>query len=146
MKFDIYNRTTKQNENGVYANSQQELIQLYKWTDEDIQITKVYNESPNNDLGLNKNPNKNNSLKENTEIMVQKEEINPDKLENNILNNAKFFTDNGIEYKIDSTGSYKKTWVDADQSKFRIINCDNGKEIKMTNKKIQIIDWVKIGV
>lgn len=145
MKFDIYNITTKQNESGVYANNPQELIQLYKMTDEDIQITKVYNEVPINDIGLNK--------------IIPQESLKSDPLKDQLsnvliapqttgthINTTKYFTDNGVEYKIDDTGSYKKSWVDADQSLFRVVNTDNSKEIKMSNKKIQVLDWVKIGV
>lgn len=148
MKFDIYNITTKQNENGVFANNPQELIQLYKMTDEDIQITKIYNENPINDIGLNKivseeNIKPNPPLKIPNNVLVNSQ--TPDILPTIITNAIKYFTDNGVEYKIDDTGSYKKSWVDADQTLFRIVNTDNGKEIKMTNKKIQILDWVKIG-
>lgn len=56
----------------------------------------------------------------------------------------RFFTDNGVDYKITSDGSFKKSWVDADPKLFRVINSVNGKEVKMTNKKIQTLDWMKI--
>ena len=57
----------------------------------------------------------------------------------------KIFTDNGTEYKINGEGSFKKSWVDVDPTQFRVINIENSKEIKLTNKKIQTLDWVKIG-
>ena len=57
----------------------------------------------------------------------------------------RFYTDNSVDYKVTADGLFKKTWVDADPKLFRVINIKNNKESKLTNKKIQTMDWVKLG-
>lgn len=154
MKFDIYNRTTRQMETGVFADTPQMLHQVYAMAGEEIEIQKVVNEKPVNDLGIiSAKPL--NDLTESTmppieSLMHEDEPIHfssPVLLNNKIIPTLpeKFFSDNGIEYKINSEGSYKKSWVDVDLKNFRVINIETGKEDKLKNKKIQTLDWIKIG-
>lgn len=151
MKFDIYNRTTKQHETGIYADNPNMLRQIYGMSGEEIDILKVSDENPTNDLG-------------NIPVKETSKEIIADDISKNIVSNnaptphptlkindsnivapIKIFIDNGIEYKIENNISYKKTWVDVpDINMYRMIT-ENGKESKFGAKKLQTLDWVKIG-
>jgi hypothetical protein len=155
MKFDIYNRTTKQPENGVYSDNVNILKQLYAMNGEDIEIVKAYKEEPQNDL-TPEDQTVRNKLLGGTEAPVRipidnKQSINDVVLPLTLAQGGyanvseKIFTDNGVEYKVNADGSFKKSWVDVDQDNFRIVDIETGKESKLKSKKIQTLDWVKIG-
>lgn len=179
MKFNIYNKTTKQPENGVFAENANMLRQLYAMSGEDIEIVGAFNENPNNNLGIATVPDEVKKLAADipddglaiklptstiqqipaplTPIPYNPSDV-PKQLPPHVpfqsvqqYNTAeiksiqeKYFTDNGTEYKINNDGSFKKSWVDVDPKLFRVINTENNKEVKLTNKKIQTLDWVKI--
>jgi hypothetical protein len=168
MKFNIYNKTTKQPENGVYADSPQFLRQLYAMNGEDIEIISASNENPENNLGILSVPEEIKKMASNIPsdikpailppsplplqqtIKIPESIIDDKQLVKNIIDKQtcieeKIFIDNGIEYKVNNEGSFKKSWVDVDPKIFRVINTESNKEVKLTNKKIQTLDWVKIG-
>jgi len=152
MKFDIYNKTIKRSEMGLYADSPQMLKQIYATSDEDIEIVKVYDEAPQNILGPVNAP-KLSSIDTVTIPTCIDEPLRFPVLQcttEHVVSTMtsmddRFFVDNGVEYKISVSGSYKKSWVDVDQTKFRVVDIETGKESKLKNKKIQTLDWVKIG-
>ena len=163
MKFNVYNRTTKQQEE-AYADNAQALKSVYASVGEEIEIVSVVNEHPNNNLGPATVPEEIKKLsddipddgKQVVKSIVQPIQVTVDTPHIVHLTTIsepkqityipeKYFTDNGIEYKITAEGSFKKSWVDVDSKLFRVINSENSKEIKLTNKKIQTLDWVKIG-
>jgi len=148
MKFKIFNKTTKKEEDNIYADNPRMLIDIYRMNDEQIEIISATDENAENDLGLGSI----NEKKETAPLVIVPvvpvgnvptiKEAVPAVIP---LEAERYFTDNGIEYKINAGGSYKKTWVDVDTKLFRIVGIDNNKESKLTNKKIQTLDWVKIG-
>lgn len=157
MKFDIYNRTTKQYENGLFADSPQMLKSLYAMSGDDIEITKVYNEKPNNDLtpedGAIRIKLLGNTPSIPAQVAPQQKDISVvndvvlplSQIKGGICIEERIFSDNGTEYKINGFGSFKKSWVDVDATQFRVVDIETGKESKLKNKKIQTLDWVKIG-
>lgn len=72
---------------------------------------------------------------------------------NTVQDSITYFTDNGINFKVENGKIYKKTWhtikpKHAENSTeiifddFRIINRSTGKPIKNTKYDIQVLDWV----
>ena len=58
-----------------------------------------------------------------------------------------YFTDNGIEYKIENNILYKKDWQNVNSEKhinFRIINGETGKQIKNEKYIIQELVWTPV--
>lgn len=58
-----------------------------------------------------------------------------------------YFTDNGIEYKIENNILYKKDWQNVNSEKhinFRIINGETGKQIKNEKYIIQELVWTLV--
>lgn len=58
-----------------------------------------------------------------------------------------YFTDNGIEYKIENNILYKKDWQNVNSEKhinFRIINGETGKQIKNEKYVIQELVWTPV--
>lgn len=160
MKFDIHNVTTGNVELGVFAESPQMLKMLYDGVGEDIIITNVYKDTPQVKQEI---PPINNvvvpeTIADKVEAPFISVPFRPNIEAPGVSikepsmtyfppsnNSIKTFTDNGIEYMIKDDISYKKSWVDVDSKNFRVINTENNKEVKLTNKKIQTLDWVKIG-
>lgn len=175
MKFNIFNRTTRQPENDIYADSPAMLRQVYAMNGEEIDIVSATNENPNNHLGIVTVPDEIKKMAadipddglgikpvQSLHVPLTPIPYNPVAVPNQLQPiipaqltapyvvtdikpiQEKYFTDNGTEYKINNDGSFKKSWVDVDPKLFRVINTENNKEIKLTNKKIQTLDWVKI--
>lgn len=137
MKFDIYNVTTKQHESGLYADSPIMLHRLYEMNGEKIEILKTYNETPVNDLT---GSSTNDILGGIATPVLQATIVSP-----SVIPVAeRLFTDNGIEYKVNNEGLFKKSWIDIkDSSNFRLVT-SKGKVKKLNDTKIQTLDWVKI--
>ena len=175
MKFNIFNRTTRQPENDIFADNPAMLRQIYAMNGEEIEIVSATDDNPVNHLGVVTVPDEikkmaaaipddglgikpvqplhvpltpipYNPVAEPNQIQpIMPVQLTTPYVVTDIKNiQEKYFTDNGTEYKINNDGSFKKSWVDVDPKLFRVINTENNKEIKLTNKKIQTLDWVKI--
>jgi hypothetical protein len=71
-------------------------------------------------------------------------------------NTPKYFTDNGIEFKLENGKLYKKCWqtikpkqIDENSKEiifdnYRIINHETGKPIRNTRYTIQVLDWEEL--
>lgn len=150
MLFDIFNKTTGQEEKGLHSANPNMLKKLYEDCGDEIVITRAYPDiqqpqpvivAPPLNIPL---------------LPVSEEEIGLLPISPNIpvcppqyqilpKTETKFYNDNGVDFKIENGELYKKTWTDVDMKNFRILNVDTNKEFKGKNQKIQILDWVKIG-
>ena len=90
---------------------------------------------------------------ESTPISEQQQTLSKPKNKQIQLSKPKYFTDNGIMFKIENNVLYKKCWEDVDlndqtdengntiPANFRIINAETGKLFKSDKYKIQQLVW-----
>lgn len=87
-----------------------------------------------------------------TKPVVQPQQIPAPKLdipkvEDNVVSKEdKYFTDNGIQFKISNNKIYKKTWIECNRDDYRIIKTTDKKTRILTESGITIerLDWVEI--
>lgn len=136
MLFDIYNKTTKQPENGVYCETAQQLIGIYASVGEEIEIIKAI-------------PDPVCAQTQTTPQLVQYQDMSPTPRTINPTEpqTESIFSDGVNIFKYDNGLLYKKDWVEItgdELETYKLVTLKNSKAIPLSDKQLFKKDWVVV--
>lgn len=137
IEFDDNGKQITRVENGVSADSKDELIELYRNCGQKIRILKTYDDD-NNIVQPPKNtklPAINAPSKQPTYVKVQQPK------------EVKYFNICGTDCKLEDGKIYQKQWVKIlgnEISQYRLISDSNNKEISMNGKHLEMLKWILV--
>lgn len=158
-------------QNGIYANSADELRMLYARCGQKIKIVREYEENsdgnfklineqqqpmqPGNDMLTIEQANKMGikllpvEMPKNFSLPNQTPQVQAPQVQASQQIPAKeekprYFSIGGIDCKAIGSKIYQKQWVKADSKNYRLISDTNNKELPLTGKHIETLKWVMV--
>jgi len=152
-------------QNGIYANSADELRMLYARCGQKIKIVREYEETPDgnsklvseqqpmqpgngmltveqaNKMGIKLLPVEMPQKLQASKPVPQVQTNQPIPVEEE---KPRYFSIGGIECKAVGSKIYQKQWVRADPKNYRLISDTNNKELPLTGKHIETLKWVMV--
>lgn len=130
MTFNIYNKTTKQEEKGIHAESAELLRMIYTSVGEEIDILASFKDPEPEPRAV-------------VQPQFQPTPTNPQPQQPGGV-----FTDGTNVFKYDGGLLFKKDWVEITGSaleSFKLVNAKTSKPITLGDKRLFQKDWVQIG-
>lgn len=137
-------------ENGVYASSRRELIELYNDCQQTIHILREYDDSPINlkDQTISDKKQPEQKAPNKKEVASRAEVVQPKTVVEEPKPAApKYFQIAGIDCKLENGKIYQKQWVKLfgnEANQYRLISDSNNKEISMNGKHLEVLKWILV--